>query len=319
MKEIYQEIPEYGGSQGKLFDRLGLDLLQVTPEGQAVVHAEPESVAKLQSVAGRLAEVGPLEQSRWATIDSFETVPLRLRVDAEWLSQLNRETLNDIVIELQPVLTRLEADLVLRTIADILTQTNGGKLTGTGTDFSGRHWFRGTALRASVRAIAKDFYSVQAIHSPLYSLAAAKNRPHSLPKPTQASDPRPLPSADSLPVVAVVDLGIPKDHKQLRAFRRGQYYPADAPSSPVGDHASFVASRIVFGDHDTSDNLLASSGHCNYYDVMVGEYPGPGGRANQINDKIVISAMMGVRSAAEEVPYLILVSETYALSMTSTR
>ena len=83
----------------------------------------------------------------------------------------------DIIIELQPVLSRVEADRVLRVIADLLAQRHGEKLTGTGTDFSGRHWFRGRAGRQSIRGIAKDFYSVQSIHAPLFSIAAACKGP----------------------------------------------------------------------------------------------------------------------------------------------
>ena len=77
-----------------------------------------------------------------------------------------------MVFELQPVLTRVEVERVLRAIAAMLL--NEERLSGTGTDFSGRRWLRGVATQHSIRSIAKDFFSVQAIHSPLYSIAAGK-------------------------------------------------------------------------------------------------------------------------------------------------
>lgn len=172
----YKEPTEFGGDHGRVFDRLGLDLLQVTDDGKAVVHAETEKFAQLLHRTESLDSLGQREQARWATIDSFDTIPLDLRVDASWLQQVPTDEPTDMVIELQPVLSRADADRVLQAIADLLLQRHGEKLTGTGTDFSGRHWFRGKATRPSIRNIAKDFYSVQAIHSPLFSIAAARRR-----------------------------------------------------------------------------------------------------------------------------------------------
>lgn len=300
LKEIYEEKPAFGGLQGKLFDRLGLDLLQVTDDGKAVVHGEPERIEQLKTRTATLDRVGPLEQSRWAALNSFQVVPLELRVDADWLAELAADKGNDIVVELQPVLTRLEADTVLRAITAAFDQSQSGKLTGTGTDYSGRHWFRGKASRAGVRSVAKDFFSVQAIHSPLYSMAAAKG-----PSATKAIivDDVADPSDDplSLPCVAVVDLGVPKQHKQLAKFRRSQFYPPDAPSTAVGDHGAFVASRVVFGDHTTPEELQAAVGQCSFWDAMVGDYPAGPGQQDRVNDKIVLAAMTGVRSTAPDV------------------
>jgi hypothetical protein len=298
LKEIYEEVPEYGGMQGRVFDRLGLNLIEVTEDGKAVVHGEKERVEHLASRAATLGQLGPLEQSRWASIASFEVIPLQLRVDADWLKTLRPDRPVDIVFELQPVLTRMEADRVLRVISDLLVQAGSEKLTGTGTDFSGRHWFRGKASQKSVRTIAKDFYSVQSIHSPLYSLAAGKSRLRTDAKGS-ISGTAPMDAA-SLPCVAIVDLGIPRDHKQLAPYRRGQFYPQDAPASPVGDHGSFVATRVIYGDHDSDEELQAATGQCSVYDAMVGDYPG-GGATDRVNDKIVMPAMQGVRGAAPDV------------------
>jgi hypothetical protein len=297
---IYEEDTHFGADHGRIFDRLGLDLLQVTDDGRAIVHAERGRFEQLHRRAESLESLGQREQARWATIDSFDTVPLDLRVDAGWLQRLRANELFDIVIELQPVLSRAEADVVLRAIADLLLQ-QGEKLTGTGTDFSGRHWFRGKAARQSIRNIAKDFYSVQSIHSPLFSIAAGRSRAGATPFPAPRQPAAPVPDTSSLPCVAVVDLGIPSDHVRLRPYRRGQFYAQDAPRAPVGDHGSVVASRVVFGDWQMHRELLQAVGQCTFVDAAVGEHPAATGTPNRVNDKLVMDALRGVRGSSPDV------------------
>jgi hypothetical protein len=299
-KGTFKEPTDFGGSHARVFDRLGLDLLQVTDDGKAVVHAQAERMDQILQRSESLAQLGPREQSRWVTIDSFETIPLQLRVDTDWFKTLRPQHIADIVIELQPVLNRVEADRVLRAIADLLSEHDGERLTGTGTDFSGRHWFRGKASRQSVRAIARDFFSVQAIHSPLFSIAAGKARkPGAARLVRPARGPSAPADAHALPCVAVLDLGVPADHRRLAPYRRGQFVPTDAPRPPIGDHGAFVASRVVFGEHNTPDDLARSSGRCSFYDAIVAEYPD--GTENRVNDKIVMDALRGVRGAAPDV------------------
>ncbi len=295
----FKEKTEFGGEHGRVFARLGLDLLQVTADGKAIVHGEKERVGTLLQRTTTLDDLGAREQARWATIDSFELVPLQLRVDDTWLRSLKLSQTSDIVIELQPVLTRVEADGVLRAITELLSQQANEKLTGMGTDFSGRHWFRGKATQKSVRAIARDFFSVQAIHSPLYSIAASKSVGRGA---SRASAVSPVtPDLNSLPCVAVVDLGVADDHKRLKAYRRGRFIPQDAPNPPVGDHGAFVASRVVFGDCGSDVELGASVGKCSFVDAVVADYPDGSGRNNRVNDKIVMEAIDGVRGSAPDV------------------
>jgi hypothetical protein len=296
----YKEPTDFGGDHGKVFDRLGLDLLQVTDDGRAIVHAERERLEQLVQRSASLDDLGAREQARWATIDAFDTIPLQLRVDADWLKALHQSDPSDVVIELQPVLTRVESDRVLRAVADLLVQRPGEKLTGSGTDFSGRHWFRGKATQRSVRELARDYFSVQAIHSPLYSIAAAKVAARA-PSPANVPVTPPPPDPASLPCVAVVDLGVPSDHKRLAPYRRGQFIPQDTARPPIGDHGSLVASRVVFGDHDTDTALSLSAGRCAYYDAMVGDFPSGPGRSNRVNDKAVMPALLGVRGASPDV------------------
>ncbi len=194
------------------------------------------------------------------------------------------------------MLTRLEVERVLRAIAAMLVNTE--KLTGTGSDFSGRRWLRGVASKSSIQKIARDFFSVQAIHSPMYSIAAgkAKGRP-----PEITTAPAAAIDVNSLPCVGVLDLGVPNDHSRLRPFRRGQFIPLTAPRTPIGDHGSFVASRVVFGDCKTHDDLDSCSGSCAFYDGMVGDHPAGLQNSNRIWDKFVMEVLGGIAGAAPDV------------------
>lgn len=290
----YQEQTAFGGAHGKVFDRLDLDLLQVTSTGQAVVHGTRERVEQLLERSKSLEALGVREQARWVTIDAFETVPVELRVDGEWLATLKPDQPSDVVFELQPVLGRVDADRVLRAIADLLQGQE--RLTGTGTDFSGRFWFRGKATKGSVRSIARDFFSVQSIHPPLYSFAAATKPASRISTAPRRGTPLVAPDPRILPCVAILDLGVPSDHVQLAPYRRGQFVAQQASTQTVSDHGSFVASRVVFGNWATADELHAASGRCAFYDVVVGE-----GYMDRINDKVIMSAMAGVRGAAPDV------------------
>lgn len=292
---IVTNTPDFGASDGKVFERLGLDLLQVTNQGDAVVHGDRERLEQLLQRTRSLDALGTREQSRWVTIDTFGTVPPQLRVDAQWLSTLQPNVPADVVFELQPVLGRVDADSVLRAIADILGRRQGEQLSGTGTDFSGRFWFRGKATQDSIRAVAKDFYSVQAIHSPLFSIAAAASPSRELKPATQVRMPQPD-TPLNLPCVAVVDLGVPTDHKQLARYRRGQFVPQDAMRARDRDHGAFVASRVVFGETASPEQLSAAVGRCSFYDAVVGD-----GYSDRISDKVVMDAVRGVRGAAPDV------------------
>jgi hypothetical protein len=290
----FDEPTNFGGGHGRTFERLGLNLLQVTDDGLAIVHAPAERLGQLAARTRRLDSLGAREQSRWATIDLFETIPLNLRVDADWLKSLGQEA-TDVVFELQPVLNRVEADRVLRAIADVLAEYDTERLVATGTDFSGRFWFRGKASRNTVRSIARDFFSVQAIHSPLFSNVSATGRAVAR-RQVRFAAPAPAPDARDLPCVAVVDLGVPSDHVQLAQYCRGRFVPQAASSIAYDDHASFVASRVVFGDWDNSDGLESAAATCSFYDVVVGD-----GYENRVNDKVVMDALRGVRGAAPDV------------------
>lgn len=292
---ILKDPTDFGGSHGRIFERLGLDLLEVTDSGQALVHGDRDRLEQLLQRSRSLDSLGTREQVRWATIDLFETIPPQLRVDAGWVATLQPNVPAEVVFELQPVLGRVEADTVLRAIADLLGRQRGEQLSGTGSDFSGRFWFRGKATERSIRLIAKDFFSVQSIHSPLYSVAAAATLTRARQAVQITQSPPPV-DPKSLPCVAIVDLGVPLDHRQLAIYRRGQFVPQDAMRPTANDHGAFVASRVVFGEADSHEQLAQATARCSYYDVVVGD-----GYTNRINDKLVMDAMRGVRGAAPDV------------------
>lgn len=282
-------------TDSRIFRRLGLDLVDVTTEGQAIVHMRPERLAQLTAAADVLNEVGPRERARWATIDTFGLIPPELRLDQTWLESLLPHSPTDAVVEFQPLLARAEVEILLRTIAGLLKAERHEALTGIGTDFSGRHWTRGRITPETLRAIARIFYSVQTLHSPLLSTAALATGSS---RPTAGTSgrrsPRPQDIA-TMPTVAVLDTGVPSDHSILNPYRRGAFVSPDSSGSPAGDHGSFVASRVVFGDCDFDGLPSTPLGQCRYYDALVGV------NAWEVDNKSVTRAIEAVVGTAPDV------------------
>lgn len=292
------EKTDFGGKHVQVFERLGLDLLHITEDGRALVHTDRGLFDQIVQRTDTLDRQGAREQARWATISSFEPIPLTLRVDADWLTPLPQSVPIDVVVELQPVLSRSEADLVSRTIAEMLMAKPGEKLTGSGVDYSGRFWFRGKASPKSVRSLGKDFGSIQSLHPPFYSFAASGPGQRAT---TRAQAPAVAVNVDDLPCVAVVDMGVPADHRFLKSFRRGQFYPQNVPGAPVGKHGALVASRVVFGEDLGPNGVTQGTRRCTYYDAMVADYPRGNSAEDRIDDKSVMEAVNGVRGAAPDV------------------
>jgi hypothetical protein len=291
---VVREVPTFGGTQGRVFSRLGLDLIRVVDDGSAIVHADPERLDSLAQRAGELGDLGAREQVRWVAIDEFDTIPIQLRVDQAWLQSIRGQDIADVIFELQPILGRVDADRVVRAIVERLTRRQEG-VFGSGSDFSGRYWFRGKASRGAIRSIAEGFTSVQSIHSPLHSVVmAARGRPQQV----RAEAPRHIRAAppQQLPCVALLDLGVPADHVHLAQARRGQFVAQDAMIEPGNDHGPFVASRLVFGHHNSPQELEEAHATCAFYDAPVAE-----GHEGRVNDKVVMDALRGVRGAAMDV------------------
>jgi hypothetical protein len=279
---IVTESISFNEDDSQVFRRLGIDLIEVTDDGQAIVHMPPERLTQLTATSSILGQAGAREQARWAGIDSFGVVPPDLRLAPDWLRTLKPRQTADTVVEFQPLLRQSEIDTVLRAIAALLKSDRRETLTGNGMDFSGRHWVRGRITPENLTAIARAFYSVQTLHSPLLSIAAFA-QPRTQPKdaPTIRT-PSKLRDLSLLPTVAVLDTGIPLDHSILALYRRGSFVSPNSHGSPIGDHGSFVASRIVFGDPDSKDGPpVTPLGQCRYYDCLVATSP------TEIDDKSV--------------------------------
>jgi len=286
------EHTDFGGAQSRLFDRLRLDLMQVRGE-QAIVHGSRGDFEQLAERVARLPALGALDRSRWAPISSLEPIPVQLRFDPEWFDSIRAKPV-DLIIELQPVLTMVEVDQVIRAIAARMGAA--GRLTGSGTDFSGRRWFRGKADKSSIK-VAAGFQSVQSIHPPLYSLAASA-RPSGQRRPAAAApDP---PDPETLPCVAVVDLGVPNDHGRLARYCRGRFFSPNALATHIGSHGSLVASRVVYGDSSSHAGFAAGTPRCRFYDARLACLPSSSSEP-EIDDKSVLQALQGVRGAAPDV------------------
>lgn len=292
---IVEEETDYAGEHSSVFRRLGLDLLAVDRKGRALVHAWPSRVEQLLSTASTLPDVGPRERARWITIDSFVEAPATFRLDEEWLEPLPEGSILDAVIELQPLLSRIEVDEVIRAVVGF-AQAQGQRIPfeRAGVDFSGRRWYRGSFARETLRQIADEFFSVQSLHPPLQTEVAAirsSKNPSEQPASTSVGSGS---EVGLLPVVAVVDVGVPRDHRILASYRRGSYVGLGTPTGIQTEHASRVASRVVFGEQDYAAGIEAE-GTCAFYDVNVAE------DAFRIDDKSVVEALQAVVGTSPDV------------------
>lgn len=268
---VYDEETQYAGEHSRVFRRLGMDLLDVNAEGVATVHATTERFDRLLATASGLAREGVQERARWATIGRFDPVPSNYRVDEPWIAGLPKSSAVDVIVELQPLLSRLEAEEIVASIAHLLKRDLDEALTGMGTDFSGRRWFRGKMRKAALVDVAEHFFSVQSLHPPHFTAVNALRVPRRSATPTNMST-RPAPDVSTLPTVAILDTGVPVGHVELAPYRRGTYQHPDAYSPHAGDHGSLVASRIVFGDLDFSTGVQSRPpGECRFLDVMVAQ------------------------------------------------
>jgi hypothetical protein len=266
-KDGHMEIvTRFAGEHARVFERLGLDLLRITKEGDAIVHAKPATMDQLEATAGRLSEGGKLERSRWAWLREFELPPMETRVDVAWLDHLDKETAYEVIVEFQPVLTRDDADRLIEAIGRQLTESENERILRGGRDPSGRRWVRAQMRPQQIRRFAEGFQSIQAIHAPLLATLFAEDFDQSeSPASVGSISLNPV----DLPVVAVVDAGVPREHPYLARYRRGQYRHPEAEQTDPGDHGSRIASRVVFGDLEGGPGFSPPLGDCQFLDVVV--------------------------------------------------
>ena len=285
-----EETPNFGGKDSLVFRRLGVDLLQVHPDGTATVHVGSPSLGRLVSTSRNLGDEGGRQQARLSSIDSFEEVPWQKRIDPGWFAEIKSIPLVEFVLEFQPVLSRSDVRAVIEALTTRLDSDENESVSRAGTDFSGRSWIRGRARPPTLRLFAERFQSIQSIHPPLWTNLAATRRKKS--SASSAQQVRGDVDPSSLPVVAVVDAGVPDQHVSLERFKRGKYTRPGLPRY-LGKHGTFVASRVVFGDPSSMEGT--ASPRCSFYDVMLAE------EADRIDDKSVAEAVDAVIGNAPDV------------------
>jgi hypothetical protein len=288
------ELTDFAEKHSRVFRRLGIDLISVADDGSAIVHMKPETIEQLSNTAQSLRDLGDREKSRWATIEGFATIPSQLRIDSEWLKALRAKNASDAVIEFQPLLTRSEIDSLIRAVVSSLVQGLGEAVTATGSDFSGRQWVRGKITPESLRRIADAFFAVQSLHSPLISMAAS-----STPVGRKVGRVAPIEvDTSTLPVVGVLDTGVPANHVILNKYERGKYISPTSAPGVTDDHGSFVSSRVVFGDLDYSGGLPARppAATARFFDINV-----RGTGVGEIEDKAVFPALQAIVATAPDV------------------
>lgn len=262
------EESNIAGEHALIFQRLGLDLLAVTDGGEALVHVEDELLDKLLATAAKLDSARPRERARWVFLSDFRPAPAETRADPEWIASLPLDSATEAIIEIQPLLRRTEVEAMAQVLRVTLAADERQQVMAAGRDFSGRSWFRVRLLRATVEMLAREFQSIQSIHSPLRSVLMA---PLTNPVAGAKQAPPLLPVATNLPAVAIIDTGVPRQHPWLGPYLRGQHFHAEADTEQAGldDHPSRVASRIVFGDVQVGPGFVPPPGRCQYLDVVV--------------------------------------------------
>lgn len=278
---------DFAGEHARTFERLDLDLIAVTENGEALVHAKVDALQRLEATAHRLAEAGKREKARWALLSEFHAPTIASRIDVAWLNRLDARKAQEVIVELQPVLTREDFDVVASSIRHVIGDDKHNEIVGAGRDNSGRRWLRARLTRDTIKEIASRFMSIQAIHAPMRSVALAAVGA----RQAAGTSPEPGPSGALLPAVATVDGGVPRAHPLLAGYRRGEYRHRDVTHTNPGDHGSRVASRIVFGEVDAGrSGFVPGPGTCRFLDVIVPTYPGEDGDV-EFDDKQILEAL----------------------------
>ena len=259
----------FAGDQSQAFDRLGLQLIEVFPNGTATVHALPEQIARMRADLANLPQGNHRQQGQWVNIESFDWVPPEVKFDESWLTEIGTRHAA-AHIKLQPFLTMFDTDAVIRAIEKTLRRFPGNELRGKEAGYRGRFWLRATLSAACVRALAEEFAAIQAIHPPIF---AELSSPSGTPATTRQLElPAPAASSTALPCVGVVDTAVPDLHRLLSGSRRGIVRAPECENAANDDHGSSVTSRVVFGDLDfiAHSNILPQP-TCSFFEVRAAD------------------------------------------------
>lgn len=287
------ESVSFRGEGSKIFERLGLDLIEVHPNGAATVHALPERMEQLQTRTSQLGQAGIRDQGRFVAIQDFDWLPAAWKFDKEWTATLTEKPV-EAYIKLQPLLNEIEADLVIRTLDNFFAETVGGALRGKGRSYLGRYFLRALLDANAVQRLAETFMSIQSIHPPIIALAEAL--PAEITSTGKVISSK-APTITSLPTVGIVDTAIPSDHVLLRPYRRGSpILGLNCSNTENDNHGSMVASRVVFGHLSSKQAMSAPRGTCRFLEVRVGR-----GFDRQIQTEAVSGAITAAIMAAPDV------------------
>ena len=285
---------KFSGEQSKLFERIGLDLIEVHSSGAATVHASPERMEQLLTSTLQLDHLGARQQARFVAFDSFEWIPGKWKFDQQWIDELGNKS-GESFIKLQPLISELEAELVFRAVDETLRLNSNLRLKGKGSSYLGRFFLTATLESAMIKKLAEECTSIQSIHPPIVALTEAL--PPSIGSKAVPGVRQPI-SGSTLPCVGVVDTAVPQDHQWLKAHRRGDALVGRGCSvAATDDHGSFVASRVVFGDFDLSDpNADLPAPSCRFLEIRVGT-----GQARKIRTESVSNAIAAALISAPDV------------------
>ena len=276
------EAIDFAGDDARILRRLGLDLLWVAKNGDALVHALPEDLSRLDDAIARMPMESPREKNKLVRIASFALPDRSFRVDQPWLDSFSGKNLAACVIALPALLRREDVDIVSTAVLRLLTRfVERPRFQSAGSGFDGRRWFALPLPRAAVEALVDELICLDSVHPPLMTPVSAV----SLAEPT--IDPAPTPRVrlvdlDQLPVVGVVDTGIPLSHSVLRPFLTHVVALPGARTTD-GRHGSEVATRVVFGDLD-ADVVTEIVPRCRVLDIQV-----PNGTV--IHDSLVLPSL----------------------------
>jgi Subtilase family len=287
------EAVVFSGEQSKFFERIGLDLIEVHPSGAATVHATPERMEQLITKTGELPELGAREQARFVAFESFEWLSGKWKFDQEWIDEIQQKSVEGY-IKLQPLISEIEADLVIRSLEQTFRSMQNVALLGKGRSYLGRFFLRAKLTALTIKRIADEFTSIQSVHPPI--LAFTESLP---PEIVPAGNPAPQFATPTLalPCVAVVDTAVPEQHNILRAYRRGAAITGLNCSNTENDHhGSMVASRVVFGEVDLGAPPTQPQATCRFLEVRVGT-----GQSGQIRGESVSGALATAVIAAPDV------------------
>lgn len=283
----------FSGEQSMIFERAGLDLITVHPSGAATVHASAERMAQLLARTEQLSQLGVRQQSRFVAFECFDWLEGRLKYDQDWLDELGADA-GDGLIQLQPLITGVEADLVFRALTQMLQGHPKDRLRGKGLSYTGRYHLRASLTPAMIQRIADEFTSVQSIHAPIVALASAL--PPEIGGAGKASPIAPV-IVSRLPCVGILDTAVPTDHEWLAPYRRGgPMLGANCANEATDSHGSLVATRVVYGDVDLSSDADLPAPSCRFLEIRLGN-----GQPNEIRSESAVTALAAALTAAPDV------------------